>query len=72
MMGLILGSSSAVPPAASRNAFCKARVARRVGNSKVVSARSSGPGRAPPGTGRSPVSSASASAVRNGLPGGTV
>ncbi len=51
MMGLILGSSSAVPPAAFRNASCRARVARRVGSSKVVSASCSGSGRAPPGTG---------------------
>ncbi len=71
-IGRIFGSSSAAPCEAFRNASCSARVARRVGNSKVTSASCSGSGRRPPGTGRLPASSASASDVRNGRPCGTV
>ena len=38
MMGRILGSSIAPPPPAARKASCSARVARRVGSSRVTSA----------------------------------
>ena len=67
-IGLILGSSSAAPFAASRNASCSARVVRRVGRYKVVSASCRGSGRGPPGTGRLPLTRASASAAQERLP----
>ena len=71
-IGRMRGISSARAPEAARKASCAARAARRVGSSSVTSGKVSGLGLVPPGFGKWPLSTACASAVRNGLPGGTV
>ncbi len=62
------GQKQRAAPETLRNASCSARVARRVGRYSVMPASCNGPGRGPPGTGRLPLTRASARVSRNGRP----
>ncbi len=66
---MILGNSSARPPAARRNASCSARVARRVGSSKVMSGSSIPERGAPPALGQITGENGCRETIEKGLAG---